>query len=77
MKNIITNANHVKKTRVRKGLSVRMLADKSGLNPSTIWNIENGRKKPNPQTAIKLCNGLGKKFDDLFELDMEMEEKNE
>lgn len=55
-------------TRIKKGLSTRQLAIKAGVNPVTIFKIENKGVNPVPSTASKICNALGVSFDELFEL---------
>lgn len=54
--------------RIQHGLSIRGLADKAGVNPTTIHKLEKGLSSPHPNTAYKICDALGVKFDDLFEL---------
>ena len=54
--------------RIKAGLTMRDLGKKSGVNVSSICNIEAGRTMPNPSTAKKLRMALEKEFDDLFEI---------
>lgn len=54
--------------RIRKGLSIRCLAEKAGLNPSTIWKTEGGNVSSNPATAKAICDILCAEFDELFEI---------
>src|SRR5215217_4718056 len=41
-----------------KGFSQRALAKESGVSPATIYELENGRRKPNPSTLRKLASAL-------------------
>jgi transcriptional regulator with XRE-family HTH domain len=56
-------------TRLRKlkGYSQRALAAESGVSPATIYELENGRREPNPSTLRKLARGLGVEVADLLE----------
>lgn len=55
-------------TRIKKGLSIRNLAKGAGLNPGTIYKLENGFTSPTPSTASKICDFLQRPFDELFEI---------
>ena len=68
MVTVKTKNNAVQKTRVTKGLSLRKLSEQSGVNYVTISKMENGKTSPNPSTALKVCNALGVKFEELFEI---------
>jgi transcriptional regulator with XRE-family HTH domain len=48
------------------GLSVRQVAEKSGLDERTIRGILNGGNKPHPQTIRRLADGLRVKVDEFF-----------
>jgi transcriptional regulator with XRE-family HTH domain len=41
-----------------KGYSQRALAKESGVSPATIYELENGRRRPNPSTLRKLARAL-------------------
>jgi transcriptional regulator with XRE-family HTH domain len=45
--------------RLSQLLSMRHLGERSGVAPSTILDIENGRRIPNLATMRKLCDALG------------------
>ena len=55
-------------TRLRglKGYSQRALAKESGVSPATIYELENGRRRPNPSTLRKLAKALGVEVVDLL-----------
>jgi transcriptional regulator with XRE-family HTH domain len=55
------------KLRRSKGFSQRGLAEEAGMSPSSIYEIEVGRRKPNPSTLRKLANALGVEVIDLLE----------
>lgn len=49
----------LKEIRVSKGMSIRKLADYSGVSKSTISDVENGKVNPTTITIKKLAKGLG------------------
>jgi transcriptional regulator with XRE-family HTH domain len=49
-----------------KGYSQRALAKVSGVSPATIYELENGRRRPNPSTLRKLAQGLEVEVADLL-----------
>lgn len=53
--------------RNEKKISGRMLAKKTGLSKSTIYNIECGKTSPTLAQLEKLAKGLGVGMVDLFE----------
>ncbi len=53
----------LKQARKRRKLSVTALAQKSGVNKSTVSRIENGRVRPLHQTVEALREVLGVKFE--------------
>jgi transcriptional regulator with XRE-family HTH domain len=52
-----------------KGFSQRALAKESGVSPATIYELENGRRRPNPSTLRKLAGALGVEVADLLGAD--------
>jgi len=68
MLTINTRVKVMQSTRIKKGLSTRQLAIRAGVNPATIFKIENKGSRPAAATASKICNALGVPFDELFEL---------
>jgi len=61
--------------RGKKGLTVRGLAEKSGVNASTIVQIEKGRRKAYISTLGKLANALEVDLSELAELGEENDEQ--
>ena len=55
--------------RERKGYSQRALAKESGVSPATIYELENGRRRPNPSTLRKLAGALNVEVAELLEAD--------
>ncbi len=51
------------------GLSLRHLADRLGVSPSLISQIETGRARPSVSTLYAIANELGVSLDDLLFLD--------
>ena len=51
--------------RVKKGYSITGLAKKMKVNPSVVFNMENG-KNVRPATAKKACEALNEPMDTLF-----------
>jgi transcriptional regulator with XRE-family HTH domain len=56
-------------TRVRrsKGFSQRALAKEAGVSPSTVYELESGRRIANPSTLAKLAKALDVEIVDLLE----------
>jgi DNA-binding XRE family transcriptional regulator len=55
-------------TRLKNGMSIRSLAKKAGINPTTVFKVSAGKCNATPTTAKKICEALGEKFDELFEV---------
>ncbi len=49
----------LKELRRQKVLSMRELAEASGLNYNTVWRLENGLTGAHPRTIRKLAGALG------------------
>jgi transcriptional regulator with XRE-family HTH domain len=58
----------VKSLRLAQKLDIRTLAERTGVEVSTISRTENARSKVTLLTAIRLCKGLGATSDDLLEI---------
>ena len=57
--NVTTDIGYtIKKLRRRKGMTQEELANKSNISVRTIANYESGKRKPNLEMIIKICNGL-------------------
>jgi transcriptional regulator with XRE-family HTH domain len=59
-------ADRLRMERTRQGVSQRALAERLGLSPSLISQIETGRSKPSVSTLYSLVNELGLSLDRLF-----------
>ncbi len=62
-------ADRLRMERTRQGISQRALAERLGLSPSLISQIETGRSKPSVSTLYSLVNELGLSLDRLFDTD--------
>ena len=60
--------NHVRERRRNIYLSQAALANLVGVSTNTICSIENGHFNPTARLALRLCEELHCKFEDLFEL---------
>lgn len=49
----------VKKARISKGLTIKQLAERSGVNPTTISRVENDKRRPSIDAYFKLLDALG------------------
>ena len=54
----ITLGSRLQRTRMKAGLSIRELADRSGVNKDTIVKLEHGHT-PSYRTLCRVCDGLG------------------
>jgi transcriptional regulator with XRE-family HTH domain len=59
--------NQVRKLRNKKGMSQLALAQKSGLDLTTINEIENGNREPMLKTVWRIANALGRKMSEMFD----------
>jgi transcriptional regulator with XRE-family HTH domain len=57
----------LRRVRRSKGFSQRALAKAAGVSPSTIYELESGRRSANPSTLAKLAVALGVEIVDLLE----------
>jgi transcriptional regulator with XRE-family HTH domain len=58
-----------------KGFSQRALAKESGVSPATIYELENGRRRPNPSTLRKLAGALDVEVAELLGAEYPKEER--
>lgn len=58
--------------RIRAGLYQKDLAQKVGITPNTISQIENGTKSTTGVTAKKICSILGVPFDEIFKIEQRL-----
>lgn len=59
--------SQVRKQRTKRGMSQLSLAQKSGLDLTTINEIENGNREPMLKTVWRIANALGIKMSDMFD----------
>jgi transcriptional regulator with XRE-family HTH domain len=57
----------LRRVRRSKGLSQRALAKAAGVSPSTVYELESGRRIANPSTLAKLAKALEVEIVDLLE----------
>ncbi len=60
---------HLRELRAERGISIRSLADQSGLNVNTLSLIENGRTSPSVGTLQQLASALDVPITAFFERD--------
>jgi len=60
--------NQVKRLRKKNGMSQLELAQKSGLDLTTINEIENGNREPMLRTIWRIAKALRVKMSELFEI---------
>ena len=63
--------NRLKEARCEKGLSQSQLAELVGVSRNTISSIETGQFNPTAKLALILCIALDRKFEDLFQPNLE------
>jgi transcriptional regulator with XRE-family HTH domain len=61
--------DRLRSARRGRGLSLRALADRVGISPSLISQVENGRAKPSVNTLYAMATELGVSLDDLLFVD--------
>lgn len=63
--------DRLRRARLARGLSLRRLAEKLGVSPSLISQVETGRARPSVNTLYALANELGISLDVLLFMDTE------
>ena len=58
--------SEIKATRERAGYSIRTFSKLAGCSPSTLQDIENGRKIPRADTLRRIADALGCTMDSLW-----------
>lgn len=58
--------NKLKEIRLLRGMTQRELAEKLGIEQSTISLYETGERIPNAAMAAKIASTLGVSFNDIF-----------
>ena len=59
--------NQVKKLRKKQGISQLVLSQKSGLDLTTINEIENGNREPMLKTVWRISRALGVSLSQMFD----------
>ena len=65
-RNLSAEVNHLRICRVQHGMTMRELAELSGVHVNTIMRYEQGLVSPSVETARKICKVLGVTMDDVF-----------
>lgn len=60
---------HMRQERVRRGLTVKQLSQKSGVSENSIYGYESGRQSPNLEYLIWICLALGTTVDGYIGVD--------
>ncbi len=58
--------DRLREVRQGRGMSLRALAERLGVSPSLISQVETGRAKPSVSTLYAICNELGISLDELL-----------
>ncbi len=61
--------NRLREARTSQGLSLRSLAERLGVSPSLLSQVETGRAKPSVSTLSAIVNELGVSLDEMLFLD--------
>lgn len=56
----------LREARIKAGLSPKEIAKKLRIRRASYVNIELGKRNPSFELAIKICQILNKKFEDIF-----------
>lgn len=59
-------AERIRRRRLKRRMSLSQLADRTGLNRSSIWRIEAGKRRPGLDTLELLARGLRVRLDELI-----------
>ena len=75
---VVTTEDHltelggrIRALRVEQGLTLQMIAERTGLSSSMVSMVERGRTSPSIGTLIAISSALGVHMADLFELDVD------
>lgn len=52
-------AQMLKQTRIERGITIKVLAERTGLSPQYIWYVERGQRRPTLETLECICAFLG------------------
>jgi transcriptional regulator with XRE-family HTH domain len=70
---VIEMRNNLRTARQQRGLTVAELARQTGLHPTTIFELEAGKRWPYPKYRRLLAQALGESVGSLFGRDFEQE----
>lgn len=59
---------------IKQGYSKKAFAEKVSISETALHQILNRKQSPRPETAKRIYDGLGLKFDDLFKIDKQDKE---
>ncbi len=66
---VVAKGEEIARARIYKGMSINILAERSGLSVSAIYKIENrGGQTVRPLSAQKICSALDVSFETLFDI---------
>lgn len=66
---VVLIKNKLKQILDERGIKNVWLAEKAGVNNSTVGNIIKNRHNPNVEVAIRIANALNMKVEDIWEVD--------
>ena len=69
-------AMRIKILRERKGLSQNALANRAGVSPTYIYQLERGEKSPTVEYLAYICEALGVSLEQFFKEESPSEQKN-
>lgn len=64
---VINVTINLEEKRLEKGMSIRTLAEQSGVSRATITRIESGKSNPTVEVLCKLVSALGITLEDLIQ----------
>ena len=59
-------ADNIEATMERKKINTKTLAKKMGVYYTTVWNHKSGRRIPNLESLLRLCNALDVDLNELL-----------
>ena len=66
---LIAMGKKLRQTMKELSISVKGLAEKTGMRPQTIYSVLNGHHRPSPEKLKAMCNVLHLSMDSLFDLE--------
>lgn len=61
---------------IKKGFNKKVFAEKTNLSTSSVTLISNGSRNPSPPVAKRIAEVLGVEFDEIFNIDITIHQKN-